>query len=349
MKAKLGIVHFVNQFFGQIGGEVKANVGPMIAEGPVGPGLAINQALAGEGEVVATVICGDNYFAENIETAIGEIAKLIKQYKPDLVLAGPAFNAGRYGIACGEVCKAAKKQLSIPAVTAMYEENPGVDLYKSDVVIVKTGHTAASMKAAVTQMVNIGKKLLKQEQILPDVDGYFPQGYKSNIFSPEQGAKRAVDMLLAKLRGQEVVSEIKLPKFDKVPPAPPIKDLSKAVIALVTDGGLYPAGNPDRIEASGATKFGQYSIDQVDSLSSERCEVNHNGYDNAFVEADPNRLVAVDVARELEKEGHIGKLFPYYFATTGVVTTLANSKRIGESIAAILKENQVDGVILTST
>jgi betaine reductase len=142
---------------------------------------------------------------------------------------------------------------------------------------------------------------------------------------------------------------IKLPKFDKVPPAPPIKDLSKAVIALVTDGGLYPAGNPDRIEASGATKFGQYSIDQVDSLSSEQYEVNHNGYNNAFVEADPNRLVPVDVARELEKEGYIGKLFPYYFATTGVVTTLANSKRIGESIARILKENQVDGVILTST
>jgi len=349
LKEKLKVVHFLNQFFGQIGGEVKANVGPMITEGPLGPGLAINQALAGEGEVVATIICGDNYFAENMEAAVGEIAGMIRKYNPDLVLAGPAFNAGRYGMACGEVCKVAQRQLGIPAVTAMYEDNPGVDLYKSDVVIVKTGHTAASMKAAVNQMVNIGKKLLDREEMSPNADGYFPQGYKKNIFSSEQGAKRAVDMLLAKLNGQEVVSEIKLPKFDKVPPAPPIKDLSKAVIALVTDGGLYPAGNPDRIEASGATKFGQYSIDQVDSLSSEQYEVNHNGYNNAFVEADPNRLVPVDVARELEKEGYIGELFSYYFATTGVVTTLANSKRIGESIAGILKKNHVDGVILTST
>ena len=35
---------------------------------------------------------------EHRETAIEMIITLIKRYDPDLLLAGPAFNAGRYGI-----------------------------------------------------------------------------------------------------------------------------------------------------------------------------------------------------------------------------------------------------------
>ena len=30
---------------------------------------------------------------------------MVKKYNPDLFIAGPAFNAGRYGVACGDICK----------------------------------------------------------------------------------------------------------------------------------------------------------------------------------------------------------------------------------------------------
>ncbi|NIS75234.1 MAG: glycine/betaine/sarcosine/D-proline family reductase selenoprotein B, partial [Deltaproteobacteria bacterium] len=80
-------------------------------------------------EIVATVICGDGYFAENEETCLGKIIPEIQGYSPDLVVAGPAFNAGRYGMACGAICQTLN-QLGVPAITAMYEENPGVDLYR---------------------------------------------------------------------------------------------------------------------------------------------------------------------------------------------------------------------------
>ncbi|HBQ87254.1 MAG TPA: glycine/betaine/sarcosine/D-proline family reductase selenoprotein B, partial [Syntrophomonas sp.] len=82
---------------------------------------------------------GDTYFNENIEAAADKITSLVAGFKPDLLIAGPAFNAGRYGMACGAVCKAVQEKLNIPVVTGMYEENPGADMYKKDVYIVKTG------------------------------------------------------------------------------------------------------------------------------------------------------------------------------------------------------------------
>ena len=99
----LRIVHYVNQFFGGIGGEDKAHAEPQMKIGPIGPGKAVQGAFGDRGKVVATVICGDNYFAERIGDATAEVMNLIKSQEPDVVIAGPAFDAGRYGIACGAV------------------------------------------------------------------------------------------------------------------------------------------------------------------------------------------------------------------------------------------------------
>ena len=43
--SKLRIVHYINQFFANIGGEEKADYQPELREGIVGPGMAFNQAL----------------------------------------------------------------------------------------------------------------------------------------------------------------------------------------------------------------------------------------------------------------------------------------------------------------
>ena len=129
MSGPLRVVCYVNQFFGQLGGEEKAGVGPQVKDGAVGAARAIQQALGDVGTVVATVICGDNYAAEQLESAVAEMVALVKSATPDLLVAGPAFLAGRYGVACGALCAAVQAQLKIPAVTAMHAENPGVDLY----------------------------------------------------------------------------------------------------------------------------------------------------------------------------------------------------------------------------
>ena len=350
MSPGLRVVHSLNQFFGGIGGEEKASAGPQVKDGLVGLGRAIQDALKERGDVVATVICGDNYFAERTEEAVQETLQMIKPYRPDIVIAGPAFNAGRYGIACGEICKAAQDKLGIPAVTGMYEENPGVDLYKKDVYIVKTAESAKGTAEVVSRMVNIGLKLVTKERIgKPAEEGYFPRGIIVNERTDKTAAKRAVLMVLAKIKGEPFEPELELPKFDKVKPPPAIKALASARIALVTDGGLVPKGNPDKMESHRATRFASYSIKGLDSLSSKDFEANHIGYDTAFVNQDPNRLVPLDVLRNLEKEGVTGMLHDKIYATAGVATSLDNSKIIGQGIAEQLKADGVDGVILTST
>lgn len=50
---------YINQFFGQIGGEDKADVAPEIHEGKIGPALEFAKDL--DAEITHTIICGDNF------------------------------------------------------------------------------------------------------------------------------------------------------------------------------------------------------------------------------------------------------------------------------------------------
>jgi len=97
-----------------------------------------------------------------------------------------------------------------------------------------------------------------------------------------------------------------------VAPNPPVKNMAQATIALVTSGGIVPKGNPDRIEASSATKFGKYSLTGLDNLTSETHQTAHGGYDPTYANEDPDRVVPLDVMRHLEREGKIGKVFDYF-------------------------------------
>ena len=110
-----------------------------------------------------------------------------------------------------------------------------------------------------------------------------------------------------------------------------------------------PKGNPDKMESHRSTRFASYNVKGLDFLSSKDFEANHMGYETEYIGQDPNRLVPLDVMRDLEKEGVIGKLHDKVYATAGVGTSLANSKEIGQGIAEQLKADRVAGVILTST
>ena len=83
--AKYKIVHYLNQFFGGIGGEDKADFQPEVREEIIGPGMALNDGLGDDYEIVATVICGDNYFGENLDKATDTIVEMVKKYEPDIL------------------------------------------------------------------------------------------------------------------------------------------------------------------------------------------------------------------------------------------------------------------------
>jgi len=347
---KVRVVHYINQFFGQVGGEEKAFIGPFMKEGVIGPGQILQEFLGDRGEVVSTIVCGDNYFSDKMERAKDEILNLISSLKPDLILAGPAFNAGRYGIACAEVCNVAKRVLGVEAVTGMYRENPGVAICQRDIFIIETGQSSRDMADTIKKMIRLGLKLVFKEPLgTPQEEGILLRGFKRNIISKELASERAIQSLLAKIKGKQFHTEVKKPALDQILPAPPIEDLSKATIALVTEGGLIPKGNPDHIESHRATRYGRYSLEGMSRLDPEKFESIHRGYDTTYVNEDPNRLLPVDSLREMEQEGIIAKLHSYFYTTTGVATFIENSKKIGEGIAKELKEAEVTGVILTAT
>lgn len=345
---KFKVVHYINQFYAGIGGEEKADIQPFSEAKVVGPGLAFMNSFGDEAEIIGTVVCGDSFFNENLDSAKKDVLDRIKQFEPDIVIAGPAFNAGRYGIACGEVAQAVMTELGVPAVTGMYEENPGVEMYKRGAYIVPTRNSAAGMRKAVPVIANLALKLLKNEQVSPEADSYFVR-YRKNFQDEKRGSARAVDMLVRKLKDEEFTTEYPMPEFDNVAPATAISDLSKARIALVTSGGIVPKGNPDRIESSSASKYGTYSIENVDTLSADSYETAHGGYDPVYANQDPNRVLPLDIVREMEKEGVIGSLHDYFYTTVGNGTAVANAKKYAAEIAQNLVADGVDAVILTST
>lgn len=341
------VLYYLNQFFGQIGGEEKADIEPICKEGAIGPAQAFEEKLNGKAKVIATVICGDNYFNENREKAIEFLNKVNDDIKPDIVVAGPAFNAGRYGMACQGVAEFFNKK-NIPVVSGMYEENPGLDESKKIAYVAKTADSAAQMRKALPVMAKITLKLLDGEVCKPQEDGYFAQGKRLTVFSEKSGSVRAVEMLMKRLRNEEFETELPMPVFDAVEPADAIKDLSKATIALVTTGGIVPYGNPDRIQSASAQKWGKYDVSKLDKLTGEYCTI-HGGYDPVYANQEPDRVVPLDAFREFEKEGKIGKVYDWFYTTTGTGTAIGNSIKFGSEIGEELKAAGVDGVILTST
>jgi len=344
------IVHYINQFYGGIGGEEFAGHKPEIREGVVGPGLGLSTQLKGKAEIVATVVCGDTYFNENVEEAKAAVIAMVKKYNPDIFVAGPAFNAGRYGVACGAICQAVKNELNIPVVTAMYPENPGAEMYVKDVYMIQTKNSAADMRKALPALGKFITKLINKEEIgSPAEDGYIPRGIRVNYFNEVRGSTRAVDLLVKKLRGEEFETEYPMPIFDHVEPHAPVVDMKNAKIAIVTSGGIVPKGNPDHIESSSASKYGKYDLTGFDDLTSETHETAHGGYDPTYANFDSDRVIPVDVLRNMVKEGKIGSLHNYFYTTTGNGTAVANAKKWGAEIAQELVADGVTAVILTST
>ena len=347
----LKIVHYLNQFFGQIGGEDKADIPPRLKEGAVGPGAVLNRMLGDQAEIVNTIICGDTFFNENLAESKSKIREFLKKTDADLLIAGPAFNAGRYGVACGTVAEMAKAELEMDVISGIYPENPGYEMFKQYAYFVKTTDSAAGMRTALPDMAELVKSYLKKNGNLgsPQEEGYLPRGVRKNVFVDQRGAARAVKMLITKLEAEEFETEYSMPVFDRVDPADPVENLAEAKVALVTSGGIVPKGNPDHIESSSASKYGEYSLEGVMNLDQDNFETAHGGYDPICANLDADRVLPVDVMRDLEKEGLIGKLYNKFYSTVGNGTSVANSKSYAAQIADKLNSDGVQAVILTST
>ena len=342
---------YINQFFAGIGGEDKADHAPEIKEGLVGPSLALDAALK-NAEVTHTVVCGDNFMGSNQDEAVERILEFLEGKEFDIFFAGPSFQAGRYGNACGVICKAVKEKFGVPVISSMHVENPGVNMFKKEVVIFPGGRSAAAMRKDTKKMAAYADKVLAGEKIgTAEEEGFYVRGIRHQVvdFTMEPAAVRGVKMLLKKLAGEEYVTELPIPKSDRVEIAPAIKDLSTSKIAIVTTGGIVPAANPDRIQSASATRWGMYDVSEMPRLEGGVFKTIHAGYDPAAADADPNVCVPLDALRTYETERKIGSIDSHFYTTVGTGTTEAEAARMAQEMVPFLREHNVDAVIMTST
>ena len=245
------IVHIVNQFFAGLGGEEKAGLPVSVIDGSAGAARALEMKLGDKAKIVCTIYVGDNYFNEHKGEAIPAVLNAVRAAEPQVLVAGPAFNSGRYGMTCVEVCNAVANELAIPCVTAMHEENPGVDAYRefsnARLYCLPTAETAAGMTDAMTRLANLAIRLAQGEEIGPATqEGYIGRGIRRIEKTERHGAARAIEMLLKKIKDEPFASELPMEVWDDAAPAPALKHVKDRNIAVVTTSGVVPYGNPDK-------------------------------------------------------------------------------------------------------
>jgi glycine reductase complex component B subunit gamma len=350
------VVHILNQFFAGIGGEDKADIPVAVADGAAGAARGLQSQLAERGQIVATLYFGDNYFHEHKDDALAAISAELEKQKPDVIVAGPAFNAGRYGLACVEICQAMSEKLGLRCVTGMEPENPGVGVYRDNhndkVFLLPTAETASGMARALAALATFACRLADGEEIGPAADeGYLPRGIRRLVRVDKSGADRAIAMLLAKIDGKPFTTEIPMEVWDQVEPAAPLADAAAANLAVICTGGVVPWGNPDGFKTYRNTFWRKYNFSEVKSLEAGKWEAVHGGYNVAFMNQNPHYGMPLDALRSLEADGRIGrgKLYPAYYVIPGNQGSPAVMRRVGQEIAADLKKDGVEAVLLVAT
>jgi glycine reductase len=350
------IIHVINQFFAGLGGEDKAGLPVAVVEGAVGAARGLQMQLGDKAQIACTVSYGDNYFHEQNEAAMKAILEAVRSRKPNILVAGPAFNSGRYGLSCIEICNAVATTLEIPCVTAMHEENPAVGTYRDyaneQLYCLPTVETAAGMADALKALAKFVVRLASAERMGPArQEGYLPRGIRRLEKTGHSGAERAIEMLLKKINGEPFVTEVPMEAWDQVQPAPPLTALKERKIAVVTTSGVVPWGNPDRFKTYRNTHWQKYNIAELKELEPGKWEAVHGGYNVVYMNRNPHYGVPLDALRALEAEGVIGpgKLYPAYYVIPGNQGSPAVMRRVGQEIAADLKKDGVEGVLLVAT
>lgn len=349
MVDQVRVVHYINQFFGGIGGEEKSEIPVEVRDGPVGPGRALQMVLGDRAQVVATIICGDDYIAENEDAAGLSIGKALDELKPDLVLAGPAFDSGRYGLGCAVVCRTAKAR-NIPAVSGMYPDNAAVITHRRELLAVPTGLDATEMQDILSRMAELGLKLVSGQVLGPaKEEGYIPSGRRELAFKKETGSTRALDMLLARVKGEPWESEIAVQRYATVAPAAPVEDLSGVKLGIVVSTGIVPRGNPDAVPSARSLHAGRYSLEGIEELDIENWESVHGGFNTRILNTvNPNYALPLPALRSLVKEGIISEIYPFFYSTVGNQTAIGPAEKIGRQVAEEFRSAGVNAAIQVS-
>lgn len=233
----------------------------------------------------------------------------------------------------------------------MTSDNTGVLTYARDIICVPTGSNPVEMQSILQKLARLASKLGAGEELGPaHEEGYLPRGIRKPVVREKAGAQRAVDMMEARLLGNPFTTEVFIRQYDAVSPPPPLTTIRDKTIALVTSGGMVPRGNPDGLGSARSESAFRYNIAGLRELELGEWVSVHGGFNTRWLNTkNPEYALPLSIVRDLEDEGVIGKIYDVYFATTGNQTAVTSAQRMGREIAAELKENHIDGVLLVAT
>ena len=139
-------------------------------------------------------------------------------------------------------------------------------------------------------------------------------------------------------------SEIYVPITPKSIFTPVTKPLSEMVIALASACGAH-LKTDKRFNLAGDTTYREIP----DNTPTDDLMISHGGYDNSDANRDINCMFPLDRLHELAKAGFIKGTAPTHFGFMGGGgDQTAFHDKTGPAIAQKLKDENVDGVILTA-
>jgi D-proline reductase (dithiol) PrdB len=126
--------------------------------------------------------------------------------------------------------------------------------------------------------------------------------------------------------------------------APVKKELKDMKIAIASAAGIH-LKTDKRFNLAGDFTFRKIPGD----TSTDDLMVSHGGYDNGDVNKDINCMFPLDRLKELVKAGFIGSIAPTHIGFMGGGGNQQKFREeTGPTIAKILKDENVDGVIMTA-
>lgn len=139
-------------------------------------------------------------------------------------------------------------------------------------------------------------------------------------------------------------SEIFVPITPNPVWTPVTKPLSEMTIALATAAGVH-LKSQQRFNLSGDSTFRKIP----DDTPSSELMVSHGGYDNSDVNKDINCMFPIDRLHELVKTGFIKASAPTHIGFMGGGGDVKIfTEELGPEIGKLLKQEGVDGVVMTA-
>ena len=133
-----------------------------------------------------------------------------------------------------------------------------------------------------------------------------------------------------------------------IPWAPLHKSLGESKVALVTMGGLYL---PDQAPFTDEDNQGDHTFRELPgSVRTGDYLIAHTHYEHKWVLEDINCLLPVEIFRDLEVEGAIGRMSERHFAFMGSIPNPTHLiSDTAPEVARLMVADRVDVSVLTST